>query len=52
MQSHAGHAYMVQRAHMKLGVHPYAVHATYSLDLHDHTAKIQRFREAVRGENS
>mmetsp|Transcript_24267 Transcript_24267/g.52973 ORF Transcript_24267/g.52973 Transcript_24267/m.52973 type:complete len:410 (-) Transcript_24267:149-1378(-) len=41
-----GHAYMVQSAHLRLGVRPFAVHATYSLDKHDHTAKIQRFREA------
>ena len=41
-----GHGYFVQSAHERLHVHPYAVHATYSLDWHDGTAKAQRFREA------
>ena len=29
-----GHGYFVQRAHRKLGLQPFAVHATYSLDAH------------------
>ena len=41
-----GHGYFVQAAHERLGVRPYAVHATYSLDWHDGLAKAQRFREA------
>ena len=40
-----GHVHFVQRGG-KCGVAPYAVHATYSLDEHDHVAKQQRFREA------
>ena len=41
-----GHGYFVQSAHVALGVSPFAVHATYSLDWHDGAAKRQRFREA------
>jgi hypothetical protein len=41
-----GHGYFVQRAHVRLGFTPLAVHATYSLDNHDNVAKRQRFREA------
>ncbi|KAL3926763.1 MAG: hypothetical protein SGPRY_003153, partial [Prymnesium sp.] len=39
-----GHGYFA--AHKRLGVRPFAVHATYSLDNHDGLAKAQRFREA------
>ena len=41
-----GHGYFVQSAHTRLGVAPFAVHATYTLDRHDGLAKRQRFREA------
>lgn len=41
-----GHGYFVQRAHLSLGIPPFAVHATYSLDRHDGASKRQRFREA------
>ena len=41
-----GHGYFVQSAHTALNVAPFAVHATYTLDYHDGTAKRQRFREA------
>ena len=41
-----GHGYFVQSAHVRLGLKPFAVHATYSLDYHDGHAKAQRFREA------
>ena len=41
-----GHGYFVQRAHTRLRVAPFCVHATYSLDMHDGVAKAQRFREA------
>jgi len=41
-----GHSYFVQRAHERLGVAPFAVHATYTLDTHEGGAKAQRFREA------
>ncbi len=36
-----GHGYFVQAAHVRLGVSPLAVHATYSLDNHDSLAKTQ-----------
>ena len=41
-----GHGYFVQRAHVRLGLTPLAVHATYSLDNHDNVAERQRFRAA------
>ena len=47
-----GHGYFVQRRALERPAQaeplprPYAVHATYSLDHHDHIAKAQRFREA------
>ncbi len=41
-----GHGYFVQGAHARMRLSPYAVHATYTLDRHDVTAKAQRFREA------
>ena len=36
-----GHGYFVGSSHVKLGVRPAAVHATYSLDRHDGPAKRQ-----------
>ena len=53
-----GHGYFVQRAKVSVAgtqaagassavlPSPYAVHATYTLDHHDHIAKRQRFHEA------
>ena len=41
-----GHGYFVKRAHVRLGLTPLAVHATYSLDNHDNVAERQRFRAA------
>lgn len=37
-----GHSYFVQRAHERLGVAPFAVHATYTLDTHEGGAKACR----------
>ena len=37
-----GHGYFVQRAHGRLGVAPFAVHATYTLDTHEGGAKARR----------
>ena len=41
-----GHGYFVQGAQRRLGVPPFCVHATYTLDFHDGPSKRQRFREA------